>query len=227
MQRRDQADRVHLGFIFVSLAVVFSVLAGCAARNYDELPSAGIDLSGEWKLDPSRSDDVKKLLQSRRVQDDHRLNRRPPRGPMAGTVPGAEGPQGSQESQGPQGPQRAPFQFRARGIGERFADQLEAPTQMTIVQKANRLLVRHDATSDEYRAGDQTVVSFGKGGVADRRAGWKGRIFFVTTQSVDGPRKEDRYSLEPDGTLKLFTELTGDRDPKIEITRIYQRVKAQ
>ena len=48
----------------IALILAAIVLAGCASEKLAPTPPAGVDLSGQWKLNEADSDDPQRLMQS-------------------------------------------------------------------------------------------------------------------------------------------------------------------
>jgi len=200
-------------------------LVGCASRKLAELPSKSVDLTGEWQLNKAQSDDVQKLLQAQFKTMSEREDRMPREmGPMRRPLEGMTRRTGedelSEEQRDPGGIRKIRKQRE-----ERFTSMVQAPERMQITVNGTRFIVKHEESRDEYRAGERSVVSFGRG-VADRTAGWRGSVFIVATRGVEGGSKEERYSLDPQGRLLLVTKLSGDRMPAVEIKRLYDRAKS-
>ncbi len=100
---------------------------------------------------------------------------------------------------------------------------------MTIEQREGKLTIQSksasgDLRTDEYASGQKSDVPFGEG-TAERTAGWRGRIFVIDTKVKSGPTKEDDYALDDDGRLIVATLMTGGHMPKVDVKRVYDRVK--
>lgn len=201
------------------------LVAGCAG-SLDELPSKNVDLTGDWKLNASLSDDTGRLLQAHFKTMSERLDRMPPQesGPMRRPTEGMTRRTSVEDSAEAE---RDPGGLRKlrKQREERFTSMVEAPDRMDISLNGTRFIIKHNETRDEYRAGEKSVVSFGRG-VADRTAGWRGKEFIVATRGLDGGSKEERYSLDPEGRLLVVMKLSDDRLPTLEIKRVYERNKS-
>jgi hypothetical protein len=222
-QAMGQIRSTVLGVMGASLILL---MVGCVGRALEEMPPKGVDLSGNWKLNPALSDDARKLLQAQiaRMPVERTI---PPMGPMrrpeegmTRRAPDAENQDATEEERDPGG-----FARQRRQREERYAGLIEAPDHMEISLDGRRFIVKNENTREEYRAGVKSVVSFGRG-VADRNVGWRGNAFIVSTRGVEGGSKEERYSLDPQGRLSLVTIISGDRMPNLEIKRVYERVKS-
>jgi hypothetical protein len=107
---------------------------------------------------------------------------------------------------------------------------LQAPLHMSIVQKGGSLTIKSNmpdgsTTSDEYKAGFQGTISFGNDNTAERSAGWRGPVFIVTTKVNKGSFREDDFALDEDGRLIMATYTKGGKIGKVDIKRVYDRVK--
>ena len=59
-------------------------------------------------------------------------------------------------------------------------------------------------------------------GAAERNCGWDGRAWVIETERGKTLKRTDRYELSKDGkTLTYETIASGQRIPKIKITRTY------
>jgi hypothetical protein len=142
----------------------------------------------------------------------------------APSVGGSSG--GSDDDDRPAGGQGT----RSRGRDSGFGHMLDAPDRMTITQNGPKLVIKTNGpngdSSEEYTAGEKTTVSSGRGD-ADRTSGWRGPAFVVSTKAKKGPSKEDAYALDSEGHLIVTTQLSGGRMGKLDIKRVYGRVKPQ
>jgi hypothetical protein len=97
--------------------------------------------------------------------------------------------------------------------------------QATVTVKAN--MPDGTQTADEYTAGTKTTIPYGNDQTADRTAGWRGPVFVVTTAVKKGGTREDDFGIdEDDGRLIMTTQTKGGRLGKVEIKRVYDRVRA-
>jgi hypothetical protein len=227
-------------------------LAGCATERLQPVAPHGVDLSGEWQLDPNLSDDPTKppLNDSRSPGE---LRHRSGRGrgsiglPPFGNPGGAGGPTGGAQPDGTedftdntsvQSPYvRALWQNPGSdGGGSRAGSRsrgspvnwLDAPVQMTIEQQGNQLTIHSKSVSGEVRteqlvAGHSSHIPIGQS-TADRDVGWRGDILVVDTKIESGPRKEDDYGLDDEGHLIVSTFVSGGHVGKRQIKRVYDRV---
>ncbi len=139
---------------------------------------------------------------------------------------GGPGDGGGTGTAGPGGPGGG---RSGRARGNRFGHLLDAPERMTIEQREGKLTIQSksasgDLRTDEYASGQKSDVPFGEG-TAERTAGWRGRIFVIDTKVKSGPTKEDDYALDDDGRLIVATLMTGGHMPKVDVKRVYDRVK--
>jgi len=109
---------------------------------------------------------------------------------------------------------------------------LRAPLTMSITQDKSTVTVKANMpdgapTSDEYAAGTKTTIPFGQDETAERTAGWRGPVFVVTTVAKKFGTREDDFAIdEDDGRLIMTTQTKGGRLGKVEIKRVYDRVKS-
>lgn len=115
---------------------------------------------------------------------------------------------------------------KARGREGAVSHMLDAPELLTISQAGSKLIVKSmsDGTSDEYTAGEQRMISFGKT-EADLSSGWRETAFVVITKAKKGPSKEDDFALDSEGHLIFATLVTHVKKGPIEFKRVYDRVR--
>jgi hypothetical protein len=108
---------------------------------------------------------------------------------------------------------------------------LRAPQTLSITQNQGSVIVKANMpdgtqTADEYAAGTQTTIPYGQDQTAERTAGWRGPVFVVTTVAKKGGTREDDFAIdEDDGRLIMSTFAKGGRLGKVEIKRVYDRVR--
>ncbi len=108
---------------------------------------------------------------------------------------------------------------------------MRAPLTLSITQNQATVTIKTNMpdgtqTVDEYTAGTTTTVPYGKDDTAERTAGWRGPVFVVTTAVKKGGTREDDFAIdEDDGRLIMTTQTKGGRLGKVEIKRVYDRVR--
>ena len=225
-------------------------LAGCATDRLEPAPPRGVDLTGDWQLDPNLSDDpTKPSLNDSPSELRHRSGRG--RGsvglPPFGNPAGAGGPTGGTEPDGTENftsNMSAPSPYVRtlwqnpssggttssgnRSRGGRYGGLFDVPVTMTIEQKGDGLTIQSkssggDVHTDELVCGHSTDIPVGQS-TADRDVGWRGNIFVVDTKVKSGPTKEEDYALDDEGHLIVSTFVSGGHVPKSQIKRVYDRV---
>jgi hypothetical protein len=107
---------------------------------------------------------------------------------------------------------------------------LRAPLTLSITQDKATVIVKATMpdgaqTADEYTAGTKSTIPLGEE-TAERTAGWRGPVFVVTTTAKKFGTREDDFGIdEDDGRLIMNTQTKGGRLGKVEIKRVYDRVK--
>jgi hypothetical protein len=233
----------------VSLVVPGMVVAfwisGCATERLDRAAPSGVNLTGEWKLNPNLSDDPSKLgpdpdKTPQRTPGSHRGHGggrggggMTPMGSPGGflpvaltTAPGLEQSQPLPSGNTPAPASGPPANSRGASIN-RF---LQAPLRMSITQKDSSVLIKTNMadgaqTSDEYTAGTKTTIAYGKDNTATRSVGWRGPVFVVTTDVKKGGHREDDFAMDEDGRLIMTTDSKGGRLGTVEIKRVYDRLR--
>jgi len=107
---------------------------------------------------------------------------------------------------------------------------LRAPLSMSITQNQGNVTVKTNMpdgtqTADEYVAGTKTTIPYGQDQTAERTAGWRGPVFVVTTAVKKGGSREDDFAIDDDGRLIMTTQTKGGRLGKVEIKRVYDRIR--
>jgi hypothetical protein len=107
---------------------------------------------------------------------------------------------------------------------------LKAPVHVSITQKESSLILKAEMpdgtqTTDQYTAGTSNTIPYGQDSTADRSVGWRGPVFVVTTTARKGGWREDDFALDEDGRLIMTTQTKGGRLGKVDITRVYDRVR--
>jgi len=108
---------------------------------------------------------------------------------------------------------------------------LKAPVHVSIIQQGGTLTIHTDMpdgthTADEYTAGTSNTIPYGPDKTAARSVGWRGPAFVITTAVKKGGWREDDLALDDDGRLIMTTQTKGGRLGSVEITRVYDRVRA-
>ena len=207
--------RLELPSIGCALAclVVSGWLAGCATERLAAAAPGGVNLTGEWKLNPNLSDDPDKM-----GPDSDAAPKRSPGGHRG------RGGRGGGGGMPPMGSGTGGYNYLPLALS------VKAPAGLSITQKDHALIVKitmSDGTQtvDEYTAGTSTTIQFGHDGSAERVAGWRGPVFVVTTTVKKGPWREDDYALDDDGRLIVTTQTKGGRRGALEIKRVFDRVR--
>jgi hypothetical protein len=202
----------------LALALLTLLAPGAVtARSLDAEAPRDLDLSGDWQLDPSQSDDPHKVLLAARAK----LIRKG--GPPRPIVPlDASG----RPSADPEGDRDAIIDQNRRAaqlLWARLESLLQSPGRLQLTQTPGVLVVKSEDGTDEFEAGGgRTIVSFGNGG-GERQAGWHHRDFIVETRGGDGTTQERDYSLDAAGNLLLVTRLSGGGGPKFVVRSVYVR----
>jgi hypothetical protein len=107
---------------------------------------------------------------------------------------------------------------------------LRAPLSMSITQNQGNVTVKTNMpdgtqTADEYAAGTKTTIPYGQDQTAERTAGWRGPVFVVTTAAKKGRTREDDFAIDDDGRLIMTTQSKGGGLGRVEIKRVYDRIR--
>ena len=112
---------------------------------------------------------------------------------------------------------------------------LRAADTMSITQNGTQITVKGtmsdgSQTADDYVSGSKTQIPYGKDkdgndAIADRTAGWRGPVFVVTTEAKKIGTREDDFAIDDDGRLIMTTQTKGGKLGKVEIKRVYDRIR--
>lgn len=184
------------------------LLAGCAVAPSSPRVPQGIDLSGQWRLNASQSDQLDTLLAAVKDELDPPLRRRMP------------------ESAGDEG-------ARIRSRRDEFVGPprtkelialLSQPDELTLAQSARELTTKGVDGTRRYVFGEASVVSI-VDGLGDQSVGWAGAQLVVSIRATDGRRIEHLFGFAPDRQrLQITTTVSGGGLPSVRMKRIYDRV---
>jgi hypothetical protein len=213
-----------------------SLVASAAMAGLKEKPPKGVELHGVWQLDPYRSDDPDAVLAQARADADKGDSgrgggMRRGRGGYGGGFPGGGGGGGgrggghhrSSDSSG-----SSPADSSSTGTGDHVSprsqllkDLAANPATLDFSTTEHTMKVSAEQNSVECAAGVKVAIS-DSAGAAERNCGWDGRAWVIETERGKSLKRTDRYELSKDGkTLTYVTTASGQRVPKIKITRTY------
>jgi hypothetical protein len=197
----------------LTCALLLACLGGCVGGGAAEAP-AGVNLSGNWKLDHAASDDPQKTLAAMRAQV-QKITERARAASEARTGMASADPDAPDSARGPR---RDPL--RRSPMAHVVAALLTRGDFITIRQTASQVVLDYAGLERNYAPGEKSVVS-AEGGVADQTAGWKGREFVVTTKSQN-TTVEESYGLSADGKqLVMKLHIAAAELSAVTLTRIY------
>jgi hypothetical protein len=229
---------VHLCATALLAAVV---LTACASSRLSSEPPPGVRLAGDWKLDPTHSDDLGRAVDQLRAQE-----RKGKRGSGVGRVQGASGSSESAASGhrhvrrggagGQQGGEADQSEAGSEpGMGaddiaagpQRFSavDELMSSVPqgdyLRIQVSVNAFTVTSGESSDQYTPGLVSEISAEQGD-AQQISGWKGEEYVIDTKPQWGPEIIQSYGLTKDGKLTMTVRLSGGRT-RLTFSRTYDR----
>jgi hypothetical protein len=219
------------------IATAVAALAGCSSvGRFQENPAHSIDLSGNWALNHTLSDDPKPVIESLRPKPvKHRWDMGPEEGgdesgpPQGGQQGGGSGGGRSRRGGGSQG----------QGPTVVYRNNNDAYTHSTVLKvltadlaRADNLTVRQGATTFSLDYGS-VIRSFTPGavsvvsaawGVADQSSGWKGKTFVIQVKPQTGVASVETFGLSEDGKqLVEELHLGGGEFPAVKLKRVYDR----
>jgi hypothetical protein len=225
------------------LIVTASALSTAALASLKEKPPKGVALNGLWRLDPYRSDDPDAVLAQARGQmgkggesGGHRSGRGGygrgggfPGGGGGGFPGGGRGGWGhggghhrTSDSSGDS--QSSSSTSSPSPRGQLLKDLAANPATLDFSPGEHTVKISAEQSDVECAAGVKVAV-MDSAGAAERTCGWDGRAWVIETDRGKMLKRTDRYELSKDGkTLTYTTTASGDRFPKLKITRTYTAV---
>ena len=197
----------------VALCGVLS-LAGTAVAGLKDDPEKGVDLTGTWQLDPSRSDDAAAIVSKARGESSDNGRHHDAESGSRGTSANGQ-------------PSTAETGTVVRAPRRRVLDDLTTNPQRLVFQSKDRnVRVYADKYSFECTAGVKEFIS-GAAGEGHRHCGWDGRAWVIETTGDYGFKREDRYELSKDGkTVNFLTTVSSSYASKFKISRTYTMAPA-
>jgi hypothetical protein len=213
-----------------------SLVASAAMAGLKEKPPKGVELHGVWQLDPYRSDDPDAVLAQARAEADKGDSARGGgmrrgRGGYGGGFPGGGGGgwgRGGGHHRSSDSSGSSPDDSSSTGTGDHVSarsqllkDLAANPATLDFSTTEHTMKVSAEQNSVECAAGVKVAIS-DSAGAAERNCGWDGRAWVIETERGKSLKRTDRYELSKDGkTLTYVTTASGQRVPKIKITRTY------
>lgn len=191
-----------------------TLLCSCAGGGSAETP-AGVNLSGNWKLDHEASDDPQKTLASMREQI-QKLTQRAREANEARTGVATADPD-APDARG--APRHDPLRRSPMALA--VVALLQRGDFLTIRQTPTQFVLDYGGVERTYTPGANSVVS-AQGGVGDQNAGWKGREFVITTKSQTGTTVTESYGLSADGKrLLMKVHIAPAELSAVTLNRVY------
>lgn len=203
----------------IAWVLAFIVLAGCAAEKLAVSPSAGVDLSGVWKLNEADSDDPQRLLQSQIA----RATASADAGGSTGTS--ARGGNGAGAVRGPVGPATPSIVVLDEG--------LRWPAKsVSISQSGGVVTFMSDGRKRVCRPGEAAPpqshdAAHGRGSVPPPVCGWDDKTLVVQSSDPEDERPpyEQRFSLADNGQRLIeVVSFKGGRSNGFTASRVWDRV---
>ena len=215
-------------------------LAACAGEQLAQAPPAGVDFSGQWKLNLADSDDPQRLIQAQfnAPATDQSASPSGGSGGRNGRQGGRSGA-GGMNAGGPGGPVMP--SVGALGDGLRWPGK-----QLDIKQVAGVVAFSSDGVNRVCQPTDSARIHRRSSGAADRdgtsareprargrdvpppRCGWTERTLIVQGGDPDEehPPFEEQYSLSEDGQRLIeVVAFKGGRSRGFTMSRVWDRIK--
>jgi hypothetical protein len=210
---------------WVTAIAAAALLAGCASSRLSAVTPPGVRLAGDWRLDPSRSDDLGKALAQLRAQTRKGSPRRESPGALGAAREGSPGEErgernGEQPGQSPGGEMSIGPAPRVSPVDE-LMSRVPQGSYLRITASTGAFTVTSGAGSNQYTPGQPSDVS-AQQGYAQQISGWKGTDYVIDTRPQWGPQIIQSYGLTRHGRLKVTVRLLGRRID-FTFTRIYER----
>ncbi|MGA2777716.1 MAG: hypothetical protein ABSF94_09165 [Steroidobacteraceae bacterium] len=203
------------------LILVAVLIAGCAGEQLAELPPAGVDLSGKWRLNIADSDDPQRLGQALAAGPGNGTN------DNGGQRSGRRGRGGGQGGSGQSGatpdsaglPNAAPLPVSA------VSEVLNWPGKdLEIKQLSGVAAFTSDGDNRVYQPGGAAKKRPGHG--SKQICGWSGSSLIVMVDPDDDrPKFEEHYQLSSDGQrLVQLVLIKSGRMTGFSMSRVWDRV---
>jgi hypothetical protein len=225
--------KARAAMLAIALATTPVTLAGDRSTT---LSPPGMDLGGRWELDAAQSDDTaharaawqRALPRARaRPARDERHDQRPgdaatPRSSddAAGTPPASSRAAGLEQD--PERPANQRGELPVTAPLGAFLDAITNPPVIEIRVNGTDLDVPRADGTVSCTPGDVVAV-MDRHGASERRCGWRGGALTVTQEVRRGPRRDDRYELDTDGSLTWSTTVSAKESPPLVVRRRYHR----
>jgi hypothetical protein len=221
--------------ITLALVAVASLGACGSVGRFEAVPDKVVDLSGNWVINRTLSDDPKPALDKLRPQPQkqRRWDGPPPddngddTGPPQGGGQQSPGGGGRGRRGGGQQPQLA---YRNNNDAYLNSTVLKVLTTdlaragyLRIQQSPERFSIDYGGSVRNFTPGAVSVVS-ASWGVADQSSGWKGKAFIIQVKPQEGVASYETFSLDKEGQ-HLVEELQfgGGQFPSVKLKRFYDR----
>jgi hypothetical protein len=229
-----------------SVALTLILLSACASDKLALAPSAGVDLTGRWKLNEADSDDPQRLIQAQFNAAANAQNS-PAGGGGSGGGSGGRGGRSGRGGPGgiggPGGP-GAPMMPSVSVMSESLrwpGKELEIKQVAGVVaftsEGINQLCQpgdadkkRHHGMSSDHegRPEGRDEPPGGRDGPPPR-CGWADKVLIVQggDPDADHPPYEETYSISDDGRLVEVVGFKGGRSNGFTMSRVWDRVESQ
>jgi hypothetical protein len=230
--------------VAIAIAMAMCLLAACASNQLASTPPAGVDLSGEWKLNEADSDDTQRLMQSQLKAATANAGAGGQTGSGGGGTGGSGGRRGGRGGAGgfgPAGP-AGPTMPSVAALDE----ALSWPGKnLTLQQAQGTVAFTSGANVRSCRMGEgkgrrrpppppangaprnRDAPSHGRGDAPPPRCGWDESTLVVRSGEPDEDRArfELRFSLSADGErLEEVVVFQGGRSTGFVASREWDRV---
>lgn len=205
--RSYMSQTIRLCLLLLSVGIV-----ACTTMETLEpkstLTPAGVDLSGQWQLNPQLGDGQRAVFQAIKEGSTDRSVAR-----VSRTRPGASSRNDSE---------LIIFGPRTGAIVHAF---LQTADRLKITQTPHSLFVSFSGSIvEEYTFGESREITLGAV-TAARASGWEARGYIIETLDKDGRKLTERYWLSDDGArLNRKIVLREKNDRETSVTQVFDRV---
>lgn len=195
-----------------------------SASALDAVPKRPVDLSGDWKLNATLSDDARHMLAERqREEREQYMKWRKQREKM---YPPDAPPPIDIDASGPARREPNPSQRASmKRYQENVYKMLAISDTLTIRQDGATVDLVSAVESRRVVAGSHTQVSMPEGELADSEVGWYGQSFVIDRSVRSGPRVVEKFRLLPKtGQLEYQMKWSGQSELRgMKIHRVFDR----
>jgi len=179
--------------IAIGVSLLCFATASCAA--YKATAPQGVSLSGNWQVNPARSDDAEAMLQEHlaelRAERERYMRRETPTNSLGIPPPGMPSLPPEEEAAPP--PSHDQPQKRRPRRNDNLRRMLNISDTLVIAESGPTIDIESQLDTRRFEAGSHSQISLPTGELADSYVGWDGEWFVIERKARKGPRVTEKY----------------------------------